>query len=61
MKAFGPAAAGVRETIRSLTTATDAHVPAAAGATLQAVGADLADVMPLLLGLLDDRITFRIQ
>ncbi|MGW3248254.1 HEAT repeat domain-containing protein [Streptomyces sp. NPDC001070] len=59
--AFGPAAAGARDTIRSLTTATGAHVRPAAVAALWAVGGDLAEVMPLLLGLLDDRITFRIS
>ncbi|MET8030602.1 HEAT repeat domain-containing protein [Streptomyces avermitilis] len=59
--AFGPAAAGARETIRLLTTATDAHVRPAAVAALWAVGGDLAEVMPLLLGLLGDRITFRIS
>ncbi|MER6075358.1 HEAT repeat domain-containing protein [Streptomyces sp. NPDC001817] len=61
LAAFGPAAAGARDTIRSLTTATDAHVRPAAVAALWAVGGDLAEVMPLLLGLLDDRITFRIS
>lgn len=61
LRAFGPAAAGARETIRSLTTATDAHVRPAAVAALWSVGGDLAEVMPLLLGLLDDRITFRIS
>jgi HEAT repeat protein len=59
--AFGPAAAVARDTIRSLTKATDAHVQPAAVATLWAVGRDLAEVMPLLLGLLDDPITFRIS
>ncbi|MFF4316878.1 HEAT repeat domain-containing protein [Streptomyces sp. NPDC001507] len=59
--AFGPAAAGTRETIRLLTTATDAHVRPAAIAALWAVDGDLAEVMPLLLDLLDDRITFRIS
>jgi hypothetical protein len=58
--AFGPAATGARDTIRSLTTATDAHVRPAAVTALRAVGGDLAEVMPLLLRLLDDRITFRI-
>ncbi|MER6631079.1 HEAT repeat domain-containing protein [Streptomyces sp. NPDC000987] len=58
---FGPAAAGAQETIRSLTTATDAHVRPAAVAALWAVGGDLAEVMPLLLVLLDDPITFRIN
>ncbi|MGW0778826.1 HEAT repeat domain-containing protein [Streptomyces sp. NPDC002835] len=59
--AFGPAAAGARDTIRPLTTATNAHVRPAAVAALWAVGGDLAEVMPLLLDLLDDRITFRIR
>jgi HEAT repeat protein len=59
--AFGPAAVGARDTIRPLTTATDAHVWPAAVAALWAVGGDLAEVMPLLLGLLDDGITFRIS
>ncbi|MEU8976443.1 HEAT repeat domain-containing protein [Streptomyces monashensis] len=59
--AFGPAATGARDTIRSLTTATDAHVRPAAVAALWALDGDLAEVMPLLLGLLDDRITFRIS
>ncbi|MFF4733909.1 HEAT repeat domain-containing protein [Streptomyces mirabilis] len=58
--AFGPAATGARDTIRSLTTVTDAHVRPAAVAALWAVGGGLSEVMPLLLGLLDDRITFRI-
>ncbi|BBC28996.1 uncharacterized protein SGFS_002870 [Streptomyces graminofaciens] len=59
--AFGSAATGARDTIRSLTTATDAHVRPAAVAALWATGGDLAEVMPLLLGLLDDPITFRIS
>ncbi|OIJ98952.1 hypothetical protein BIV25_10570 [Streptomyces sp. MUSC 14] len=59
--AFGPAATGARDTIRSLTTATDAQVRPAAVAALWALGGDLAEVMPLLLDLLDDRITFRIR
>ncbi|ULR55728.1 HEAT repeat domain-containing protein [Streptomyces deccanensis] len=59
--AFGPAAAGARDVIRSLTTATDALVQPAAVTALWAVGADLTEVMPLLLGLLDDPITFRIS
>ncbi|WP_406430103.1 HEAT repeat domain-containing protein [Streptomyces sp. NBC_00631] len=61
LAAFGRAAAGARDTIRSLTTASDAHVRPAAVTALWAVGGDLAEVMPLLLGLLDDRITFRID
>lgn len=61
LRAFGSAAAGAKGTIRSLTTATDAHVRPAAVAALWAVGSDLAEVMPLLLDLLDDRITFRIS
>ncbi|MEE1757821.1 HEAT repeat domain-containing protein [Streptomyces sp. SP18BB07] len=60
LETFGPAAAVARDTIRSLTTATDAHVQPAAVAALWAVGRDPAEVMPLLLGLLDDSITFRI-
>ncbi|MEE1757859.1 HEAT repeat domain-containing protein [Streptomyces sp. SP18BB07] len=59
--AFGPAGVVALDTIRSLTTATDAHVRPAAVAALWAVGEDLAEVMPLLLGLLDDPITFRIS
>ncbi|MFI7413996.1 HEAT repeat domain-containing protein [Streptomyces sp. NPDC049627] len=59
--AFGPAATGARDTIRSLTTSTDAHVRPAAVTALWHVGGDLAEVMPLLLDLLDDRITFRIS
>ncbi|MFM9632838.1 HEAT repeat domain-containing protein [Streptomyces galilaeus] len=59
--AFGLAATGARDTIRSLTTATDAHVRPAAVAALWAVDGDLAEVLPLLLHLLDDRITFRIS
>ena len=58
--AFGPAAAGARNSIRPLTTSTDSHVRPAAVTALWAVGGDLAEVVPLLLGLLDDRITFRI-
>lgn len=61
LAAFGRAAAGARDTIRSLTTAGDAHSRPAAVTALWAVGGDLAEVMPLLLGLLDDRITFRID
>lgn len=60
LTAFGPAA-GAHETIRSLTTHTDAHIRPAAVAALWAVGGDLAEVMPLLLALLDDSITFRIS
>ncbi|MFF0087908.1 HEAT repeat domain-containing protein [Streptomyces canus] len=58
---FGPAAAGAQETIRKLTTHPDAHVRPAAVAALWAVGANPAEVMPLLLDLLDDPITFRIR
>ncbi|WP_460060749.1 hypothetical protein [Streptomyces sp. YKOK-I1] len=61
LRAFGPAAAGAQETIRSLTTATDARIHPAAVAALWAVGGDLAEVMPLLLNLLDDPITFWIS
>ncbi|MFI1035946.1 HEAT repeat domain-containing protein [Streptomyces sp. NPDC020951] len=56
--AFGPAAADARDTIRALTTATDTHVRPAAVAALWAVDGDRAEVLPLLLHLLDDRITF---
>ncbi|MET9914183.1 HEAT repeat domain-containing protein [Streptomyces sp. NPDC006476] len=59
--AFGPAAAGTRETIRQLTTHPDAHVRPAAVATLWAVCGNPSEVMPLLLDLLDDPITFRIS
>lgn len=45
---------------RSLTTATDAHVRPAAIAALWPVDGDLAQVMPLLLVLPDDQITFQI-
>ncbi|MFD5015384.1 HEAT repeat domain-containing protein [Streptomyces chartreusis] len=58
---FGPAAAGARNMIRSLSKTTDGHVPSAAVAALWAVGGDLDEVMPLLLNLLDDPITFRIS
>ncbi|MGW6739096.1 HEAT repeat domain-containing protein [Streptomyces sp. NPDC055013] len=58
---FGPAAAGARTTIQSLSNATEGHVPSAAVAALWTVGGDLAEVIPLLLGLLDDPITFRIS
>jgi hypothetical protein len=61
LRAFGPAATGAQETIRSLITATDAHVRPAAVAALWAVGGDLDEVMPLLLGLLDEDITFHIS
>jgi hypothetical protein len=61
LAAFGPAAAEALDSIRSLTTATDAHVPSAAVAALWAAGEDPAEVMPLLLHLLDDPITFRIS
>ncbi|MFJ9539240.1 HEAT repeat domain-containing protein [Streptomyces sp. NPDC101225] len=61
LRAFGPAAAGAREAIQSLTTHTDAHVRPAAVTALWAVGGDLAEVLPLLLDLLDDPITFRVS
>ncbi|MEQ8144697.1 hypothetical protein [Streptomyces sp. OP7] len=50
LKAFGPAAAEALDTIRSLTTATDAHLRAAAVAALWTAGEDMGEVMPLLLG-----------
>ncbi|WP_236062343.1 HEAT repeat domain-containing protein [Actinacidiphila acididurans] len=58
---FGPAAISARDAIRSLTAATDAHVRPAAVAALWAVSGDPAEVMPLVLELLEDRITFRIS
>ncbi|MBB5926304.1 HEAT repeat domain-containing protein [Streptomyces echinatus] len=61
LRAFGPAAAGAQELIRSLTTATDAHIRPAAVAALWTVGGDLTEAMPHLLGLLDDDITFAIS
>ncbi|MEU3296698.1 HEAT repeat domain-containing protein [Streptomyces longwoodensis] len=54
LAAFGPAAVEALDTIRSLTTATDAHVRPAAVAALWAAGEDLIETMPLLLNLLDD-------
>ncbi|WP_055620565.1 HEAT repeat domain-containing protein [Streptomyces sp. JHA19] len=61
LRTFGPAAAEAQDLIRSLTTATGGHVRPAAVTALWAVGGDLTEAMPLLLGLLDDRITFRIS
>ncbi|WP_333741320.1 HEAT repeat domain-containing protein, partial [Streptomyces sp. IBSBF 2806] len=60
LAAFGPAAAEASDMIRSLTTAIDAHVRPAAVVALWTAGEALAEVMPLLLNLLDDPITFRI-
>ncbi|MGW4303572.1 HEAT repeat domain-containing protein [Streptomyces sp. NPDC004646] len=60
LSAFGPAATGALGTIRSLTGATVRRVRPAAVAALWAVGGDLAEVMPLLLDLLADHITFHI-
>ncbi|GAA1017633.1 hypothetical protein GCM10009564_55410 [Streptomyces thermogriseus] len=60
LRVFGSAAAGARDTIRSLTTTTDPHVQPAAVAALWAIDGDLAEVMPFLLGFLDDEITFRV-
>ncbi|WP_217553696.1 HEAT repeat domain-containing protein [Streptomyces sp. GbtcB6] len=54
LRAFGPAAAGAQDMIRSLTAATNARVRPEAVAALWAVSGDLAEAMPLLLGLLDD-------
>ncbi|MGW7660730.1 HEAT repeat domain-containing protein [Streptomyces sp. NPDC054756] len=65
LRTFGPAAAGATDMIRWLATSTDAHVRPAAVAALWAVGRDLTDltdeVMPHLLDLLDDRISFPIS
>lgn len=64
LRTFGPTAAGATDMIRALATSTDAHVRPAAVAALWAVGRDLTDltdeVMPHLLDLLDDRISFPI-
>ncbi|NUR46958.1 MAG: HEAT repeat domain-containing protein [Hamadaea sp.] len=57
---FGPAAALALDLIRPLTTVDDAHVPPAAVAALWAIEADAHQVLPMLLKLLDDSITFRI-
>ncbi|WP_042379423.1 hypothetical protein [Streptacidiphilus melanogenes] len=61
LRAFGPAAAPALAEIRALTGSTDAHVRPAAVAALWAVGRDHEEIMPLLLDLLDDTITFRIS
>ncbi|WP_042431816.1 HEAT repeat domain-containing protein [Streptacidiphilus anmyonensis] len=61
LRAFGSAAAPALAEIRALTGSTDAHVRPAAVAALWAVGRDHEEVMPLLLDLLDDTITFRIS
>ncbi|MEV6305554.1 hypothetical protein AB0M02_39490 [Actinoplanes sp. NPDC051861] len=54
LAAFGPAASGALELMRSLTASDKATVrPAAVGAVL-AVGGDVAEAIGLLLGLLDD-------
>ncbi|UXX98011.1 HEAT repeat domain-containing protein (plasmid) [Streptomyces sp. AD2-2] len=54
LEAFGRAAADARDTIRSLTTASGTHVRPAAVAALWAADGDVAEVMPFLLGLLND-------
>ncbi|MFJ4849320.1 HEAT repeat domain-containing protein [Streptomyces sp. NPDC088733] len=61
LRAFGPAAAGALDVIRSLTVASDVHVRRAAVAALWAVGRDRAEMLPLLLGLLDDDFSFGIS
>ena len=58
--AFGPAAAPALTAIRSLASASDAHVRPAAITALWTVSGNQDEVMPLLLGLLEDRIFFRI-
>lgn len=60
LRVFGPAAAGARDAVRSLATTTDPHVQPAAVAALWAIDGDLAEVMPFLLGFLDDEVTFRV-
>ncbi|OLT31875.1 hypothetical protein BJF79_08760 [Actinomadura sp. CNU-125] len=60
LKAFGSSAAPALPTIRSLITASDAHVRPAAVAALWAVVGDSDEVIQPLLDLLHDPITFRI-
>lgn len=57
LKPFGPAAAGARETVQSLTTTADARIRAAAASALWAASGDPDEVMPVLFGLLDDPVT----
>lgn len=61
LRALGPSAAPAVETIRSLITASDAHVRPAAVAALWAIVGDPDEVMRPLLDLLDDSIPFRIS
>jgi HEAT repeat protein len=65
LAAFGPAAAPALPAIRPLTEADDADVRGAAVAALWSVGGDPAEVLPQvvphLLELLDDSVTFRIS
>lgn len=61
LRAFGPSAAPALQTIRSLITASDAHVRPAAVAALWAIAGDPDEVMQPLLDLLDDSIPFRIN
>jgi len=59
--ALGPGAESALTLIRSLTGAPDAHVPYAAVAALWAIGGDQEEVLPHLVGLLQDRIPSRIM
>ncbi|MFJ9656608.1 HEAT repeat domain-containing protein [Streptomyces griseoflavus] len=61
LKAFGPGAAPALPVVRALTTGTDAHVGPAAVAALWAIGGDREEVMPLLLELLDESMSFRVR
>ncbi|MGW6497979.1 hypothetical protein [Nonomuraea angiospora] len=58
LAAFGPAAAPALPAIRSLTTASDAHVRHAAVGALWAVSGDQEEVMPLLHDLLGSSVFF---
>ncbi|MEV7175687.1 HEAT repeat domain-containing protein [Kitasatospora sp. NPDC093679] len=60
LAAFGPAATPALPAIRPLTRASDPSARPAAVAALWAAGKNVEEVMPLLLELLDDTITFRI-
>ncbi|MET8700924.1 HEAT repeat domain-containing protein [Kitasatospora sp. NPDC004723] len=64
LRRFGPAAAPALPVIRELAAldaAADPNVAPAAIATLWAVGADLDEVLPPALALLDDGISFRVD
>ncbi|MFC5184542.1 HEAT repeat domain-containing protein [Actinomadura harenae] len=57
---FGPAASGVLDRIRPLTTESDIHVRRAAIAALWSIGRDLDEALPLLQGLLDEPFDFAV-